>query len=69
MQFLAHIILPTFKTDLRMCYQFVSWGLQKWQKMREMFDNKFVLTPCIICHFQLISKNIGNFFYGQFFLE
>ena len=21
-----------FKTDLRMWYQFVSWGLQKWQK-------------------------------------
>ena len=28
----AHIIIPTFKTDLRMWYQFVSWGLQKWQK-------------------------------------
>ena len=32
-----------------------------------MFDNNFVLTPCIISHFQFISKNIGNFFYGQFF--
>ena len=34
MQVPAHIILPTFKTDLRMGYQFASWGLQKWQKMR-----------------------------------
>ena len=28
----SHIILPTFNTDLRIWYPFVSWDLQKWQK-------------------------------------
>ena len=34
MIFKGHIILPTFKTDLRLWFQFVSLSLQKWQKMR-----------------------------------
>ena len=45
-QFWAHNIFPTFKTDLRMWYPFVSWGLQKWQKkMRKMFDNNSFWHP------------------------
>ena len=67
-QFHAHIIQPTFKTDLRMLPQFNWWGLKKCQKMRWMLDNKLILTPCIDSHFLLISKKMAYLFNGQFFL-
>ena len=58
----------TFKTDSRMWHHFVCWGLQIWPKMRWMLDNKFVLTPCIINHFPMISqKNCNIFLMAIFF--
>ena len=39
-----------------MWYQFVSWALKKMAKIRKMLDIEFVLTPCIISNFTLISK-------------
>ena len=67
MQFQAHIIDPTFKTDLRMWPQFNWWGLSKWKKCAGCVANKFDLTPCIGSHFPLIYKKNADFFNGQFF--
>ena len=66
-QFQTHIILPTFKLIWECGTRLSPGTFKNGTKNALNVWKSIFLTPCIISHFQLISKTIGNFFNGYFF--